>query len=42
MLRPEWVPEITEMIKRHLGDNGRLLKITSIMSIEVYIAMSDE
>ena len=30
------------MIKRHLRDNGRLLKITSIMSIEVYIAMSDE
>ena len=26
MLRPEWAPEITEMIKRHLGDNGRLLK----------------
>ena len=42
MLRPEWAPEITEMIKKHLGDNGRLLKITSIMSIEVYIAMSDE
>ena len=42
MLRPEWAPEITEMIKRHLGDNGRLLKNTTIMSIEVYIAMSDE
>ncbi len=42
MLRPEWAPEITEKIKKNLGANGRLLRITTIMPIAVYIAMSDE
>lgn len=42
MLRPEWAPEITEEIKRNLGADGRLERITFTMPIVVYIAMSDE
>lgn len=42
MLRPEWAPEITEKIKRNLGDDGRLERITFTMPIVVYIAMSEE
>lgn len=42
MFRPEWAPEITEKIKCNLNEYGRLKRTSTIMPIEVYIAMSEE
>lgn len=41
MLRPEWNPKITEKIKRNLTEDGRLKRISTIMPIVTYIAMSE-
>lgn len=41
MLRPEWNPNITEKIKRNLTEDGRLKRISTIMPIVTYIAMSE-
>lgn len=40
--RPEWAPEVTEKIKKNLNESGKLARTSTIMSIEVYVAMSEE
>lgn len=39
---PEFVPEITEKIRGRLDESGRLLRTSTIMPIEVYVAMPEE
>lgn len=41
LLRPEWDEQITEKIKSNITDRGLLKRTSTIMPIEVYIAMSE-
>lgn len=42
LLRPEWAEQITEKIKSNITDRGLLKRTSTIMPIEVYIAMSEQ
>ena len=42
LLRPEWDEQITEKIKSNITDKGLLKRTSTIMPIEVYIAMSEQ
>lgn len=42
MSSPEFAPEITEKIRGRLDESGRLLRTSTIMPIEVYVAMPEE
>ena len=42
LLRPEWDEQITEKIKSNITDKGLLKRTSTIMPIEVYVAMSEQ
>ena len=41
LLRPELYPDITEKIRKHTDENGFIVKTSSTMPVEVYMAISD-
>ena len=41
LLRPELYPDITEKIRKHTDENGFMVKTSSTMPVEVYMAISD-